>query len=184
MKPTFLALALSWSGVSAEISTGSSFAESGKHFSLPQPATGVSWDMPVAPQLWPNQVWPLASGAINGISNGDRMRFETPRIELTLTDLHPRSVTSFMLYEGSSVDGSQGTVIKSFPWTSDTITRTSISVTGLASKFTKNGTYTVALVSKTVHGTELLCPPVTFEVDRTIRVNAMLVTYSNEAENP
>lgn len=125
------------------------------------------------------QVWPVASGSIKGIANGDLIRFQAPQIELLLTDLYPRSDTSFMLYEGSSVNGTPGTLVKSFPMDRDVAASAVIGVTELDSKFTKDGTYTVALMSTTVYGTELLCPPVTFQVKRTLQVNAMQVTYSD-----
>jgi len=125
------------------------------------------------------QVWPVASGQIKGIANGDLIRFQTPSIELILTDLYPRSDTTFMLYEGSSINGVTGTLVKAFPWSSDTTTSTVIPTTELDSKFTKDGTYTVALMSTTVYGTELLCPPITFQVKRTLQVNAMQVNFSD-----
>ncbi len=125
------------------------------------------------------QVWPVASGAIKGIANGDIIGFQAPKIELLLNDLYPRSDTFFMLYEGSSVNGTPGAIIKTFPMDREVSASTVIGVTGLESKFTKDGTYTVALVSTTVYGTELLCPPVTFQVKRPLEINAMQVTCSD-----
>ncbi|MEO5715637.1 MAG: hypothetical protein ABIT37_19315 [Luteolibacter sp.] len=125
------------------------------------------------------QVWPVASGQIKGIASGDLIRFQSPQIELILNDVYPRSDTSFMVYEGSSVNGITGTLVKAFPWTSDATTSTVIPTTELDSKFSKDGTYTVALMSTTVYGTELLCPPVTFQVKRTLQVNAMQVNLSD-----
>jgi hypothetical protein len=125
------------------------------------------------------QVWPVASGEIKGIKNGDLVRFQVPKIELILNDLYPRSDTSLMLFEGSTVNGVTGVVVKAYPVDRSTTVSTVISVTELDSKFKNEGTYTLALVSETVYGTELLCPPVTFEVSRTIRVNAMQVNYSD-----
>lgn len=125
------------------------------------------------------QVWPVASGQIKGISNGDQIRFQTPQIELIMNDLYPRSDSYFMLYEGSSVNGIPGTIVKAFPVDRDTSASTVLSVTELDSKFKSDGTYTVALISQTVYGTELLCPPVTFQVKRTLQVNAMQVSFSD-----
>jgi hypothetical protein len=125
------------------------------------------------------QVWPVASGQIKGISNGDSLRFQTPKIELILNDLYPRSDTSLMLFEGSTINGSTGTVVKAYPVDRATTTSTVISVSELDANLKNDGTYTLALVSKTVYGTELLCAPVTFGVNRTIRVNAMQVSFSD-----
>lgn len=125
------------------------------------------------------QVWPVASGQIKGIANGDLIRFQTPQIQLLVNDLYPASDTFFMLYEGSSVNGVPGTIIKSYPNPSDITNSNVLTVTELDSKFTKDGTYTVGLMSRTVYGTELLCPPVTFQVKRTLQVNAMQVSFSD-----
>lgn len=125
------------------------------------------------------QVWPVASGAITGITPGQQFRYQIPVVQLNLNDLYPRSDTYFMLYEGSSVNGVPGTIVTAFPWDSNTSKTSLLKVTDLDSKFTKDGTYTVALVSTTVYGTELLAPPITFSVKRTIAVNAMQVNFSD-----
>jgi hypothetical protein len=125
------------------------------------------------------QVFPVASGSISGLTPNQEYRAQLPTVQLNLTDLYPRSDTYFMLYEGTGVNGSTGTVVKSFPVDRDRAVSQIISVTELDSKFTKDGTYTVALMSTTVYGTELLCPPITFSVKRTISVNAMQVDYSD-----
>lgn len=125
------------------------------------------------------QVWPVASGSMTGITSGQQYRYQLPTVQLTLNDLYPRSDTYFMLYEGSSVNGVVGTVVKAYPMDRDSTLSTILQVTDLDSKFTKDGTYTVALVSTTVYGTELLCPPVTFSVKRSIAVNAMQVNFSD-----
>jgi hypothetical protein len=128
------------------------------------------------------QVWPVASGAILGITPGKTYGNRMPTVQLELNDLYPRSDTQFMLYEGSQVDSAGGKQINAFPWDSNAPKTTTITSNELDSAFEKNGTYTVALISTTIYGTELLCPPITFTIDRTIRVNTMLVTISNGTE--
>ncbi len=128
------------------------------------------------------QVWPVASGAILGITSGATYGYRIPTVQLELNDLYPRSDTCFMLYEGAQIDSAGGTQINAFAWDSNAPKTTTITTNELDNAFTKNGTYTVALVSTTVYGTELLCDPITFSVDRTITVNAMLVTLSDGAE--
>ena len=127
------------------------------------------------------QVWPIASGAILGITPGQQFRFEIPTVQLNLNDLYPRSDTYFMLYEGTSVNGAVATLVKAFPVDRDRSVSQILQVTELNSKFTKDGTYTVALMSETVFGTELLCPPITFSVKRSIAVNSMLVNFTDDS---
>ena len=125
------------------------------------------------------QVLPIASGSITGIVSGQRIRFESPTIQLNLTDLYPRSDTYFMLYEGTSVNGVTGTIVTAYPMDRDTTLSTVLTVNNLDTKITKSGTYTVALMSQTVYGLELLAPPITFSIDRTMNVNAMQVNFSD-----
>lgn len=127
------------------------------------------------------QVLPIASGAITGIISGQKIRFESPTIQLNLNNLYPRSDTYFMLYEGTSVNGVTGTIVAAYPMDRPTSLSTVFTVNNLDTKITKSGTYTVALISKTVYGVELLAPPVTFSIDRTMSVNAMQVNFSDDS---
>jgi hypothetical protein len=127
------------------------------------------------------QVLPIASGSITGIVQGQKIRFESPTIQLNLTDLYPRSDTYFMLYEGTSVNGVTGTIVTAYPMDRATTLSTVLTVDNLDTKITKTGTYTVALMSQTVYGLELLAPPITFSIDRTMNVNAMQVNFSDGA---
>jgi hypothetical protein len=117
------------------------------------------------------QVWPVASGEIKGIANGSTLDFEVPKIELVLNDLYPRSDTYLMLFEGTQVAGNEGMIVKSHPLDSDTSESTVIRVPYLDSRITRAGTYTLALVSDTVFGRELLCDPVTFEIKRNMQAS-------------
>ncbi len=125
------------------------------------------------------QVLPIASGSITGIVSGQKIRFQTPTIQLNLNDLYPRSDTYFMLYPGSSVNGVTGTIVAAYPMDRTATQSTIISVNDLDTKLTKDGTYTVALMSQTVYGLELLAPPITFTVSRTLSVNATQVNFSD-----
>ena len=125
------------------------------------------------------QVWPVASGLIKGIANNDLIRFEIPKIEILLNDLYPRSDTYLMLYEGSQYNGVTGTIVKAYPVDRDTPESAVIPVTELNSKLTKDGTYTLAIVSQTVYGLELLGPTVTVQIRRSLQVNAMQVNFSD-----
>ena len=127
------------------------------------------------------QVWPLASGAISGIAPGGEYRYQIPTIHLALTDLYPRSDTYFVLYEGTQVNGAPGTLIKSYPWDSNTSRSTLLTSDELTNLITKDGTYTVALMSTTVFDTRLLCDPISFKVKRTMTVNAMQVNFADDS---
>lgn len=128
------------------------------------------------------QVWPVASGEIIGITPGQELRYQVPSLQINLHDLYPRSDTSLILYEGSEVNGSEGTLLKSYPMDRDTGMSIILDVPEVSSAITQNGTYTLALVSETVYGPELLCPPVSFSVKRTIEINAMQVNFDGIAE--
>jgi hypothetical protein len=130
------------------------------------------------------QVWPVASGSIKGISTGDQLRFQIPQVELLLNDLYPRSDTYLLLFEGTEITGADGTIVKAFPMDRTTSENHVISVTELDSKITHDGTYTLALVSDTVFGRDLLGPSVTFSVNRTLHVNAMQVNFSDDTSTP
>ncbi len=129
------------------------------------------------------QVWPVASGEIIGITAGQELRYQVPSLQINLHDLYPRSDTSLILYEGSEVNGVQGKLIKSYPMDRDTGTSIILDVPEVSSAITRNGTYTLALMSETVYGTELLCTPITFSVKRTIEVNAMQVNFTDGTEH-
>ena len=129
------------------------------------------------------QIWPIASGQILGIKSGDSLRYSIPTIQLNLNDLYPRSDTYLMLYQGTSVNGTEGVKVKEFPWDSDKSWSGIIMSDELASKITADGTYTLALVSKTIFGTELLDnKPITFTVNRSIEVNALQVNFTDPSE--
>ena len=129
------------------------------------------------------QVWPVASGEIKGIANGDNLRFQVPQVELILNDLYPRSDTYLLLFEGTQITGTEGRIVKAFPMDREASESHVLRVTELESKLSEDGTYTLALISETVFGRELLCSPVTFNIRRTLQVNAMQVGFSDGTGN-
>lgn len=132
------------------------------------------------------QVWPVASGAIYGIKPSEKLRYLIPTLQVNLYDLYPRSDTYLMVYEGTQINGAAGKLVKAFPMDRDRSLSTILEVTELSALIGADGPYTIALMSETVYGTELLCDPITFDVKRTIAVNAMQVNFSDgtEASNP
>lgn len=129
------------------------------------------------------QVWPVASGAIYGISPGQQLRYLIPKLQLNLNDLYPRSDTYLMVYEGNQINGVQGKLVKAFPMDRDRSLSTILEVTELSTAIGADGPYTLALMSETVYGTELLCEPIPFTVKRTISVNAMQVNFTAVTES-
>ena len=125
------------------------------------------------------QVWPVASGEIKGVRTGDRVRFQMPQVELLLHDLYPRSDTFLLLFEGTQYQGVDGKIVKAFPMDRETSESHVLRVTELESKLENDGDYTLVLVSETVFGREMLCPPVTFNIRRTLHVNAMQAGFSD-----
>jgi len=126
------------------------------------------------------QVWPIASGAIKGISNHATLHDQIPDLELVLTDLYPRSDTYLMVFEGTQVNGVEGTPLKSFPMNRETCESHVLEVTDLDSQLPEDGTYTLALISDTLYGRELLCDPVTFSVERRPAASSMQASLSHE----
>jgi len=125
------------------------------------------------------QVWPIASGIISGLTPGMLYRGVIPTLTLNLKDLYPRSNTQLMVYPGTQVNSASGIVVKSYPWDSDRSQTITITSDELNTMITKDGTYTVALISETVFDTMLLADPITISIGKTMTVNAMQVNFSN-----
>ena len=129
------------------------------------------------------QVLAVASGAILGITPGQQFRGPVPTLQLILNDLYPRSDTSLMLYEGTQINGAEGKLVKAFPMDRDRCLSLTLEVPEISTAITKDGTYTVALMSETVFGKELLCPPITFSVGQTTEVDVMQVDLTDRTRN-
>lgn len=128
------------------------------------------------------QVWPVASGTILGVSQNEKFHYQIPTLQLNLYDLYPRSDTYLTVYEGTSINGVEGKLVKAFPVDRDRSVSTILEVTELSAAIGADGPYTIALTSETVYGTELLCDPITFTIKRTIAVNAMQVNFTDDSE--
>lgn len=126
------------------------------------------------------QVWPIASGEIQGIVPNKIYGMDLPIPTIVLKDLYPRSDTYLLLFEGTGTSGTPVT-LKSYPMDRAEIFSTTMTVPELSSKATKEGSYTLALVSDTVYGRELLGSTISFHMKGSIRVNAMQMTFSDGA---
>ncbi len=121
------------------------------------------------------QVWPVASGSIAGITNGASLRAKPPQLTVTMNDLYPRSFTYLQVYPGAPVLGTTGTRILTSQKVMDQARSESMVLTipDYEEVFTKDGAYTMELVTETPFGTDRLAY-VTFTVSRQIEVRAML----------
>ncbi|BCX49724.1 hypothetical protein HAHE_36320 [Haloferula helveola] len=121
------------------------------------------------------QIWPVADGAIQGISNGDVVRMKAPNLSLVLKDLYPSSTTYLQVYEGSPALGTEGTVIEGSALVidQDTSLDRTLVIRDWGDAVQKDGTYTLELVTITPFGTERLSF-VQFTVNRELAVNALM----------
>lgn len=110
------------------------------------------------------QILPVASGSIHGIQPGATLD-PSAALDLTISlkDLYPTSETHLLLFKGRHFNGTEPAVLASCPIQSEQCENRSLTVTDLASRITSGGYHTLALVSDTLYGRELLCAPITFQ---------------------
>lgn len=123
------------------------------------------------------QVWPVADAAIAGLSNGDRVRFTVPPIEITLNDLYPNSETWAQVYKGDPQLGQTGTVVPgSAVVVADALPQDRVvRIKNCTACFDDDGRWTIEVLTKTPFGLERLAT-VWFDLDRTLQVNGSLTT--------
>lgn len=121
------------------------------------------------------QIWPVASGSISGVTDGQRIRYNAPPLTVTVEDLYPNSYTWLQVYSGPPKLDSEGTVLDGSQLVLDQDTPHSdiLSVSRYDQAFPKDGTYTIELLTQTPFGIDRL-HYVTVEVDRTIEIRAMM----------
>jgi hypothetical protein len=121
------------------------------------------------------QVWPVATGTIQGLTAGQRVRFHAPALTVTLSDLYPRSNTWLQIYEGPARLNTEGTPIEGSALILDQDTSDSriLTVSDYDDVMEKDGTYTIELLTETPFGIDRL-HHLTFTVDRKLEVRATL----------
>lgn len=121
------------------------------------------------------KIWPVATGVIDGIVEGQRVLRNLPLVTQKLVDLYPNSLTYLQIYSGPQVDGTRGTVIAEsmIPIYQDVPQDKDLPVS-LENYCQEDGIYTLELVTVTPFndGAPEILDTVTFEVDRTIIVRA------------
>lgn len=129
------------------------------------------------------QIWPVATATITGI---DPLRtYQEPPSTgvLQVTDLYPKSTTYLQVYKGSPALGTLGTALAETTVAYDSQTPQSavIPITGLLNAVNSDGVYTIEALTITPFngGAPERMAYTTFKLDRTIQVNASVVTLEN-----
>jgi hypothetical protein len=114
------------------------------------------------------QVWPVADGAITGISSGQMIGPVVPTLTITLHDLYPSSTTWAQVYKGAARLGVSGRTVPGSSYAVNTpvpVDRTAM-IGNYLSVFDSDGLWTMELLTKTPFGTDRLAQ-VSFTVQGT-----------------
>ncbi len=123
------------------------------------------------------QIWPVASGRIDGLSNGETVRMQAPTLTVYLDDLYPSSSSYLQIYPGLPALGTVGTKISGSILILDqdkSVDRV-LTVRSWQTTMQQEGTYTMELLTETPFGIDRL-DYVTFTLDRTLKVRSMMTT--------
>lgn len=123
------------------------------------------------------QIWPVADGSISGIAQNAMIRFALPQITLTLNDLYPDSTTYAQIYKGDPVLGTTGKVVPGSSLViNDSLPQNRVlAISNWDNVIMEDGRWTMELLTVTPFGVDRLAH-VTFNVDRTIEMNASVTT--------
>jgi len=130
------------------------------------------------------QIWPVADGAISGITEGQVINSVCPTLTIALNDLYPKSNTSLQFYKGPllGVSDSKRNIagfINFLPWSvnhDSALPKSVVETLGDYDRsFDSDGIWTIELVTSTPFGIDRLAH-VTFNLDRTMKVNATITT--------
>ena len=123
------------------------------------------------------QIWPVADGAMAGITQGMLIRFTMPLLTLTLNDLYPNSTTYAQVYKGNPALGTTGTVVPGSALViSDTVPLSRVlTLQSYDSVFPDDGHWTMELLTVTPFGTDRLAY-VSFDIQRVITMNTNFST--------
>lgn len=129
------------------------------------------------------QIWPVADGAISGITDNQLIRFALPSLTLTINDAYPGSLVFAQVYKGPPVLGTEGTIVpgSAKAFASETVPTSEILPIPTAtydSVFDSDGQWTMELLTETPFGLDRL-DHVTFILDRTIEMNGAVTTIND-----
>lgn len=118
------------------------------------------------------QIWPVADGTVNGIIPNQTFKGKMPNLTVALNDLYPSSRTFAQVYEGGRRDGVQGVIVPgSALIINHTVPQTRVlNISDWDDVFDADGRWTIEVLTLTPFGIDRLAS-VTFDLDRTIRVN-------------
>ncbi len=122
-------------------------------------------------------VWPITQVAITGLKKDALIRFETPDVNIQVVDMYPKSYTYTQIYPGHPKLGMAGTKIPSAQRQLDQAIPASKTwrISNLGDYLTKDGRWTLEVVTETVFGKERL-GYVSFDVDRSLEVRSLIST--------
>ncbi|MDP3850890.1 MAG: hypothetical protein Q8Q59_10325 [Luteolibacter sp.] len=123
------------------------------------------------------QVWPVADGSIAGISQNQTIRFTLPQITLTFNDLYPDSRIYAQVYKGEARLGVEGAVVPGSgrAFYESVPQNIALVIDNWDAVIDEDGPWTLEILTATPFDLDRL-DHVTFNVDRTIDVNASVTT--------
>jgi len=123
------------------------------------------------------QIWPVADGSITGITMNQLIRYSLPQLTLTLNDLYPTSSTYAQVYKGEAALGTTGSIVPGSALViNDSVPHCSVlTLKDYQAVFSSEGRWTMELLTATPFGIDRLAY-VSFNIDRTIKVNGTLTT--------
>ncbi|MCW1886610.1 hypothetical protein OKA04_17865 [Luteolibacter flavescens] len=127
------------------------------------------------------QIWPVADGAISGITDNQHIRTVPPPLTFAVNDVYPGSSVYAQAYKGSPVLGKVGVVIPGSAknYHSQTVPVNHLeAVSDYESVLNSDGRWTIELLTETPFGLERL-HYVTFTLDRTIQMNGSVTTITD-----
>jgi hypothetical protein len=123
------------------------------------------------------QVWPVADGAIAGLTNNQKIKFRLPQLTLTLNDLYPMSTTYVQAYKGAPALGTVGKVVpgSALALNEPAPQSRTLVVDNYDEVVDSDGQWTFELVTSTPFGIDRLAY-VTFQVNRSLDVRGATTT--------
>lgn len=124
------------------------------------------------------QVWPVSTGTITGIAEGDLIRTKMPSVTLAVQDVYPSATIYAQVYQGNPVLGTEGARLSAQWRNSENYPQSKtlvLSSDDLDSPVRADGTWTLELLTDTPFGITRL-GKVTFSLKRSIRVNGAVTT--------
>lgn len=119
------------------------------------------------------QVWPVATGTLEGIQDGQKIGFNPPRLSVSLVDLYPGSYSYIRVRNETT---GAVTALEQSQFVLDekpTDTEKLMTVSDYGNELPDEGPYTFELVTETPFGTDVLATRRVF-VDRVLEVRAQL----------